>query len=101
VNRGHCTAGHYWSFSLGHYFPEKETWLFFITHRNRHRELDKMRRQRTISQMKEQDKITKRELNNMEISNMLDREFKVKVIIPTTLEKRVEDISETLNKEKT
>ena len=33
-----------------------------------------------MSQMKEQDKITARELNEMEISNMPDREFKVMVI---------------------
>ena len=36
----------------------------------------------------------------MDISNILDREFKVVVIkILTGLEKRVEDLSETLNKE--
>ena len=58
-----------------------------------------MRRQRTVSQIKEQDKIT-RQLNEMEISNMPNKEFKVIVIkrIPG-LEKRVEDLSETLNKE--
>ena len=38
-------------------------------------ELHKMRRQRTMSQMKEQDKITARQLNEMEISNIPDREF--------------------------
>ena len=53
-----------------------------------------------MSQMKEQDKITVRELNEMALSNMPDREFKVMVIkILTGLEKRVEDISETLNNE--
>ena len=31
-------------------------------------------------QMKEQDKITAKELNEMEISNMPDRKFKVMVI---------------------
>ena len=50
--------------------------------------------------MKEQDKITARKLNEMEISNMHDRESKVMVIkILTGLEKRVEDLSENLNKE--
>ena len=39
-----------------------------------------MRRQRNISQMKEQDKITARELNKMEINNLSDKEYKVMVI---------------------
>ena len=53
-----------------------------------------------MSQMKEQDKTTARELNEMEINNMPDREFKVMVIkIFSGLEKRAEDLSETLNKE--
>ena len=50
--------------------------------------------------MKEQDKITARQLNETEISNTPDREFKVMVIkIFIGLEKRVENFSETLNKE--
>ena len=68
--------------------------MTFPTQRNSHRELDKMRRQRNMSQMKAQDKITTRELNETEIRNMPDREFKVIIIkIPTRLEKRAEDIS--------
>ena len=39
-----------------------------------------MRRQRNVSQMKEQDKITARDLNAVEISNMPEREFKVMVL---------------------
>ena len=39
-----------------------------------------MKRQRNVSQRKEQDTITARELNGMEISNMPDSEFKVMVI---------------------
>ena len=59
-----------------------------------------MGRQRDVSQMEGQDKITARGRNKTEISNMPDRGFKVTVIkILTGLEKRVEDISETLNKE--
>ena len=53
-----------------------------------------------MSQMKEQDKITARDLNEMEISNMPDREFQVMVIKKLSgLEKRVGNLSETLNKE--
>ena len=49
-----------------------------------------MRRQINMPQMKDQDKITARDLNEMEIINMSDREFKVMVIkILTRLEKRV------------
>ena len=42
-------------------------------------------------------KTTARELSEMDISNMPDKEFKVMVIkILTILEKKLEDISETL-----
>ena len=37
--------------------------------RNKHREPTKMRRQRTISQMKEQNKTPEKELNKMKTSN--------------------------------
>ena len=47
----------------------------FLTYRNNHRELDKMRTLRNISQMIEQDQITVRDLNKMEISNMTDRDL--------------------------
>ena len=56
------------------------TELTFLTHRNRHRELDKMRTQKNMSQMKKQDQITARELNETETCNMPNREFKVLVI---------------------
>ena len=48
--------------------------------RNRHRELDKIRKQGIISQVKVQDKIIASDLNKMEISNRSDREFKVMII---------------------
>ena len=55
-----------------------------------------------MSQMKEKkkNKITGRELNETDISNTPEREFKVMVIkILPGLEKRVEDLSKTLNKD--
>jgi len=59
-----------------------------------------MRRQRSMSQIKE-DKITARELNEMEVNNMPDREFKVTVIkILTGHEKRVENLNETFKKDR-
>ena len=60
-----------------------------------------MRRQRNTSQLKEQDKITAKELNEMEIDNMPEIEFKVMIIqIITGLEtKGVKDLSEIFNKQ--
>ena len=50
--------------------------------------------------MKEQNQITARDLHKTDI-NMPDREFKVIIIkMLTRFEKRVEDISETLNTDK-
>ena len=47
--------------------------------------------------MKEQNKTTARDLNEAEITNMPDREFKVMMIKTFTgLEKRVKDISKNL-----
>ena len=47
--------------------------------------------------MKEQDKATARDLNETDISNMPDGEFEAMIIrILTGLEKRNEDMSETL-----
>ena len=58
-----------------------------------------MRGEKNMSQMKTGE-TTARDLSKMYISNMPDREVKVMIIkILIGLEKRVEDISETLNKE--
>ena len=43
--------------------------MTFLTQRNRHRDLDKMRRQRNLFQMKEQDKAMARDLSKTDISN--------------------------------
>ena len=48
--------------------------------------------------MKEQDKATTRDLSKTNIRNMPDKEFKAMIKrILTGLEKKVEDMSETLN----
>ena len=71
--------------------------MTFLTDRN-NTELDKLKRQRNMSQMKEQNKIKARDLNEPKVSNMTHRELKVMVIkILTGLEKRLEDVSEILN----
>ena len=41
-------------FFIRPYFQEQETQVTFLTHRNRYRKLDKMRKQKNMSQMKEQ-----------------------------------------------
>ena len=42
----------------------------YLTHRNKHREAAKMRRQRNMAQMKEQIRTPDKELNRMEMSNL-------------------------------
>lgn len=50
--------------------------------------------------MKEQDKVMARNLSEINMSNMPDVEFNAMIIrMLTGLEKRVEDISETINTE--
>lgn len=59
-----------------------------------------MSRQRNTSQLKEQDKITAEKLNETEISSMPHKQLIVMVIkIFTALEKKVDELSENLNKE--
>lgn len=51
-----------------------------------------------MSQMKEQEKITTKGLNKIEISKMPSKEIKVMIIKRLAgLEKRVKDLSETIN----
>ena len=59
-----------------------------------------MRRQRNLSQMKEQDKAMARHVSETDVSNMPDGVFKTMFIrVLTGLEKRVEDMCEILNTE--
>ena len=45
--------------------------------RPKHRKLDKMRQQRNMLQKKEQDKNTQEQLNEEEIGNLPEKEFRV------------------------
>ena len=56
-----------------------ESKQLYLIHRNKHREAAKTR-QRIVAQMKEQIKTPEKELNEMEISNLSDAEFKTLVI---------------------
>ena len=40
-----------------------------------HRKIDKMKRQRAMYQMKEQDKTAEKQLNEVEIGNLPEKEF--------------------------
>lgn len=67
--------------------------MFYLIHRNEHRELRKIRgkKKKYIFQMKEQDKTPKNFLNEMEVSNLSDKEFKIMVItLLTELERRIQ-----------
>ena len=66
-----------------------------LIHRNKHREAAKMRRQRNMAQVKEQIKTLEKELNEMEISNLSDAEFKTLVI--RMLKELSEDLSSIKN----
>ena len=57
-----------------------ESKQLYLIQRNKHRETAKMRRERNMAQMREQIKTPEKELNEMEISNLLDAEFKTLVI---------------------
>ena len=51
-----------------------------LPNRNKHREAAKMRRQRNMAQIKEQIKTPEKDINEIEISNLSDAEFKILVI---------------------
>ena len=45
-----------------------------------HRKTDKMKRQRTMYQMKEQDKTSEKQLNEVEIGNFPEKEFRIMIV---------------------
>ena len=52
----------------------------YLIHRSKHREAAKLRRQRNIAQLKEQNRTPEKKLNEMEITNLSDIEFKTLVV---------------------
>ena len=65
--------------TIGHAIKTESKQLYLL-HRNKHREAAKLRRQRNMAQMKEQNKTPEKELNKTEISNLSDAESKTLVI---------------------
>ena len=61
-------------------YKDRESKQLYLMHRNKHREAAKLRKQRYMAQMKEQNKTTEKELNKKEITNISDAEFKTLVI---------------------
>ena len=45
-----------------------------------HRKTDKMKRQRTLYHMKEQDKTAEKQLNEVEIGNLPEKEFRIMIV---------------------
>ena len=66
-------------------------------------ERHKMRRQRTLYQMKEQDKTPKKQLNEVEIGNRPEKEFRIMIVkmiqdIGKRMEAKIEKMQEMFNK---
>ena len=51
-------------------------YLIALTDKNRHKELDKIRRQRNLVQMKEEDKAITRDQSETDIRNITDGVYK-------------------------
>ena len=69
-----------------------------------HRKLDKMRWQRNMSQIKEQDKTPEGQLSKVEIGNLLEKEFGVMIMkmiqdLGKRMEAQYEKIQEIFNKD--
>ena len=80
VDRGDSTTGPYRTpTTLGNTTKTQSKPLYLI-YKNKDREADKMKRQRNMAHMKEQIKTPEKELNEMEISNLSEAEFKTLVI---------------------
>ena len=45
-----------------------------------HRKIDKMKRQRAMYQMKEQDKTPEKQRNGVEIGNLPEKEFRIMIV---------------------
>ena len=91
-DQGDCVTGLYRTLTtLGHFTKPGRRVALTNTWEQTHREAAKMRRQRNVAQMREQIKTPEKELNKMEISKLLDAEFKTLVI------RMLNELSETFN----
>ena len=69
-----------------------------------HRKIDKMKRQRAIHQMKEQDKTPEKQLNEVEIGNLPEKEFRIMIVkmiqdLRKRMQAKIEKMQEMFNKD--
>ena len=69
-----------------------------------HRKTDKMKRQRSMYQMKELDKTPEKQLNEVEIRNLPEKEFRIMIVkmiqdLRKRMEAKIEKIQEMFNKD--
>ena len=67
-----------------------------------HRKIDKMKRQRAVYQMKEQDKTPEKQLNEEEIGTLPEKEFRIMIVkmiqdLRKRMEAKIEKIQEMFN----
>ena len=55
-----------------------------------HRKIDKMKRQRAMYQIKEQDKTPEKQLNEVEIGNLPEKEFRIMIAKKESQKKKTE-----------
>ena len=63
-----------------------------------------MKRQRAINQMKEEDKTPQKQLNEMEIGNLPEKEFRIMIVkmiqdLRKRMEAKIEKMQEVFNKD--
>ena len=69
-----------------------------------HRKIDKMKRQRAMYQMKEQDKTPEKQLNEVEIGNLPEKQFRIMIVkmiqdLGKRMEAKIEKMQEMFNKD--
>ena len=73
------------------------------TKNHSYRKIDKMKRQRAMYQMKEQEKPPEKQLNEVEKSNLLEKELKIMIVkmiqdLGKRMEAKIEKMQECLTK---
>ena len=61
-----------------------------MSEKEEHRKIDKMKRQRAMYQVKEQDKTPEKQLNEVEIGNLPEKEFRIMI------EKMIQDLGKRM-----
>ena len=69
-----------------------------------HRKIDKMRRPRAMYQMKEQDKTPEKQVTEVEIGNLPEKEFRIIIVkmiqdLRKRMEAKIEKMQEMFNKD--